>query len=97
MDQDSCHHLFHTCGHHPGPDPSSHPLLSVPYETQPWSPDPAGALAARLHIRTIPAGACAAAPHHAALLHIQLHQLQRWTPASQIQEEELTRSQTTAI
>lgn len=89
MDQDSCHPVCHTCGHHPGPDSSSHPLSSVPYDTPPWSPDHAGALAAGLHILSIPAGACAAAPHHVAVLHIQPH-LQVWTQASQIQEEELT-------
>lgn len=95
MDQDSCHCVFHTCGHHAGPDPSSHPLLSVPYEAPPWSADPAGALAAGLHICPVPGGACAAAPYHAAVLHIQPH-LHVWTQVSQSQEE-LTHSPTTAV
>ena len=88
MDQDSCHRVFYTCGHHTDPDLGPHPLLSVPYETPPWSPDPAGALAAGLHICSVPAGACAAAPHHAAVFHIQPH-LQVWKHISQSQEEEL--------
>ncbi len=97
MDQDSCHCVFHTRGHHAGPDPSSHPLLSVSYETPPWSADPAGALAAGLHICPIPGGACAAPPYHAAVPHIQLQlQLHPCTQVSQSQEE-LIHNQTTAM
>ena len=89
MDQDSCHRVLHPCGHHAGADPSPHPFLSVPYEAPPRAPDCAGALAAGLHLCPLPAGACAAAPHHADVLHIQLH-LQVWKCVSQDQEEELT-------
>lgn len=97
MDQDSCHCVFHSRGHNAVPDPGSRPLLSVPYETTPRSADPAGALAAGLHICPVPAGAGATAPHHAPLLHIQLH-LQVWTHVSQSQEEELTHHHhTTAV
>lgn len=96
MDQDSCHCVFHTCGYHTDPHLSPHSLLSVPCETPPWSADPAGALAAGLHICAIPFGACAAAPHHAAVLHIQLH-LQVWSGTCQKdQEEELKHYQTVA-
>lgn len=96
MDQDSCHRVFHTCGHHTGPNPSPRPFLSVPYETPSWSPDSAGALAAGLHICSISAGAGAAAPHHAAVLHLQLH-LSVWTYISQNQEEELIHHRTASI
>lgn len=85
MDPDSSHHLFCPCGHHTGPNPKSHPVLSVSYKTTCWSPDTAGALAFGLHICTIPAGASAAAPHHADVIHIQL---QEWEHISQHQEEE---------
>lgn len=92
MDQDSCHRVFRPCGHDAAPDPKSHPVPSVSDETTRWSPDPAGALAAGLHIRSVPAGAFAAALHHAAVLHIQL---QEWEHVSRHQEEEeVTRNQT---
>lgn len=90
MDPDSCHRVFHTCGHHAGPHPSSHLVPPVPYETPCWSPDPEGALATGLHIHPISACAPAAAPHHAAVRHIQLHlhlHLHIKTQVSQIQEE----------
>lgn len=73
MDQDSGHRVFHTCSHHSGADPCPRAFLSVPYETLPRAPDSAGALAAGLHLRSVPAGTCAAARHHAAVLHVQLH------------------------
>lgn len=96
MDQDSCHRVFHTCGNHAGPDLGSHSPTPVPFETPPWTPDPAGALAAGLHIRSVPVGPRAAAPHHAAVLHVQLH-LQAWARVSQSQEEELTHNCSTAV
>lgn len=70
MDQDSCHCVFYTCGHHTDPHPGPRPLLSVPIGTPPWSPDPAGALAAGLHIRSVPADSCADTAHHADVLYI---------------------------
>lgn len=71
VDQDSCHPVCDPCCHHAAPHPESHPFLSVSRETAGWSADVAGALAALLHIRPLPAGAVAAAPHHAVLVHLQ--------------------------
>lgn len=86
MDQDSCHCVFCTCGHHTGADPRSHPFLSVPCGTPPWTPDPAGAHAAGLYLCSVPAGAFAAALHHAVVLHIQLP-VQEWKHISQEEED----------
>lgn len=91
MDQDSCHRLLHACGYHTDPNLGPHSFLSVPRQTPAWSPDSAGALAAGLHICPLSAGAGAAAPHHAAVLHVQPN-LQAWSRISQEQEEELTQS-----
>lgn len=88
MDQDSCDHLLHTRGHLPGPDPVPHCFLPVPHDTPPRAADPAGTLAAGLHIRPVPPGAGAAASHHVALLHIQLL-VQGGPRSEQDQEEEV--------
>lgn len=93
MDKDSCHSVFYTCGHHADPYPGPHPLLSVPYETPPWTPDPEGALAAGIHICSVPVGACATPPHNAAVLHIQPH-LEVRKQIGQTQEEGLIYNQT---
>ncbi len=96
MDQDSCHCVCCTCGHHTGTYPGSCPFSSVSYGTPPWSSDPAGALVAGVSICTVPAGAFAATLHHAAVLHIQLH-LQNCQFVSYYQEEEMTSNQASAI
>lgn len=86
MDQDSLHPVRHPRCHHAAPHPESHPFLSVSRETAGWSSDMAGALAARLHLRALPAGAPAAAPHHAAVVHLQLRGQKRH---QQEEEEEV--------
>lgn len=74
VDQDSRHPVLGSCSHHVAPHPESHPFPSVSRETSGRSSDAAGALAAVLHLRPIPAGATAAAPHHAVLFYLQLRE-----------------------
>lgn len=85
MDQDPCHCVFCPRGHNADPDPESYHVPWVPSHTTRWSPDAAGAPAAGLHIRSLPAGSFADTLHYAAILHLQL---QQWELISQLQEEE---------
>lgn len=88
MDPDSRHAIRGPCCHHAPPHLESHPFPSVSREAAGWSSDAAGSLAALLHIRSVSAGADAAAPHHALLIHLQL----RAQEHHQQKEEEVIRS-----
>lgn len=73
MDPGSYHCLFLTRGYYTATNSSPRPFPWLPTETPPWASDSEGTFAARLHLCTIPAGACANAAHHANVVDVQIH------------------------